>query len=101
MLNRKIMSNSIVKKDQDLIIVGRTVDDKGKIDVSTLPDDVLARCREITRGVRDSESLKSFGADVMNAGSGCGSKLLEMNKIDKAREVPCGCNQGDRVTRSI
>ena len=81
------MSNSIVKKDQDLIIVGRTVDDKGKIDVSTLPDDVLARCREITRGVRDSESLKSFGADVMNAGSGCGSKLLEMNKIDKAGEV--------------
>ena len=49
------MSNSIVKKDQDLIIVGRTVDDIGKIDVSTLHDDVLARCRDISRGVRDSE----------------------------------------------
>jgi uncharacterized protein YaaN involved in tellurite resistance len=81
------MSSNIVKKDQSLIVVGRTIDDKGKIDVSTLSEDVVERCREITRGVKDSETLKVFGADVMNAGSGCGTKLLEMNKIDKAGEV--------------
>lgn len=81
------MKKEIVKKDDNLVAVGRMIDDNGKIDVSTLPEDVISRCRDITRGVKDNESLKGFGADVMNAGNSCGSKLLEMNKIDRAGVV--------------
>jgi putative toxic anion resistance protein len=78
---------SIKKKEEALIKAGRTVDDKGKVDVTRLDDQTIKRCRDITKGITDSDSLKKFGSDIVSTGSDCVSTLLELNKLDKAGEA--------------
>lgn len=46
---------SIKKKEEALIKAGRTVDDKGKVDVTRLDDQTIKRCRDITKGITDSD----------------------------------------------
>lgn len=81
------MGNLIKKREEALIKAGRTVDNKGKIDVTKLDDQTIKRCRDITKGITDSDSLKKFGSDIVSTSRDCISTLLELNKLDKAGEA--------------
>lgn len=75
------------EKDSNLIRASRTLDENGKIIISSLPDTTIIRCREITKGIKDSASLKKFGSDLIDSSNECTSSLLEMNKLDKAGDA--------------
>ena len=81
------MGNLIKKREEALIKAGRTVDNKGKIDVTKLDDQTIKRCRDITKGITDSDSLKKFGSDIVSTSRDCIGTLLELNKLDKAGEA--------------
>jgi len=86
------MANEIVKTvrenaDDALVKLSRVVGEDGRVDVSSLSPEAVARCREITRHVKDEKTLSSFGIKLESTKSECSAKLLEMNKIDKAGPV--------------
>lgn len=70
------MGNLIKKREEALIKAGRTVDDKGKIDVTKLDDQTIKRCRDITKGITNSDSLKKFGSDIVSTSRDCISNLI-------------------------
>lgn len=76
-----------MEKDKELIRVSRTADQLGKVDVTKLSEAEKTRCREITRSVKDIETLNTFGSDIANARNEATHQLLEINKIDKAGQV--------------
>lgn len=75
------------EKDSNLIRASRTIGENGKVIVSSLPDTTITRCREITKGIKDSESLKKFGSDLVDTCNECTNALLELNKLDKAGDA--------------
>lgn len=75
------------EKDSNLIRASRTLDENGKVIISSLPDTTIIRCREITKGIKDSASLKKFGSDLIDSSNECTSSLLEINKLDKAGDA--------------
>lgn len=81
------MNMNIVKKDETLVRLSRTADERGKVSVMKLSEEEKARCREITRSIKDTESLLKFGSDIASARNEASHQLLEMNKIDKAGKV--------------
>ena len=86
------MANEIVKTvrenaDDALVKLSRVVGEDGRVDVSSLSPEAVARCREITRHIKDEKTLSSFGIKLESTKSECSAKLLEMNKIDKAGPV--------------
>ena len=46
-------STSIVKRDESLVRLSRVVDERGKVDVSTLSEADRKRCREITKNIKN------------------------------------------------
>ena len=81
------MATSIVKKDEALVRLSRTSDDHGKVLIANLSEEDRQRCREITKGIKGTESLLAFGSDIASARNEATHQLLEMNKIDKAGKV--------------
>ena len=80
-------STSIVKRDESLVRLSRVVDERGKVDVATLSEADRKRCREITKNIKNVDSLYSFGMDIANARNEASAQLLEMSKIDKADKI--------------
>ena len=76
-----------MEKDKELVRLSRTANDQGIVDVTQLSEEQKIRCREITRNIKDLESLTSFGSDIANAKNEATHQLMEINKIDKAGAV--------------
>lgn len=76
-----------MEKDKELVRISRTANSQGIVDVTTLSETDKARCREITRGITNLESLTAFGSDIANARNEATHQLMEISKIDKAGMV--------------
>lgn len=81
------METGLIKKDENLVKLSRIADDSGKVDVSRLSEADKKRCREITKGITDLQSLYSYGTDIVSAKNEATNQLLEHSKIDKAGQV--------------
>lgn len=79
--------SSVVKRDEALVKISRVVDERGRVDVSSLSEADKKRCREITRGITGLDTLYSFGMDIAGARNEASTQLLEMSKIDKADQI--------------
>lgn len=79
--------NEIVQKNETLLKAANRYDGNGNIDLSLLSEADRAKCREITAKVVDLPSLYAFGADLGQTQIESSTKLLEMNKIDKAGAI--------------
>ena len=78
---------TIMEKDKELVRLSRTANDQGLVDVSRLSEAEKKRCREITRSIKDLETLTAFGSDIANARNEATHQLMEVSKVDKAGEV--------------
>lgn len=76
-----------MEKDKELVRIYRTATGTSLVDVTGLSPEDKARCREITRSIKDLESLTSFGSDIANARNEATHQLMEISKIDKAGTV--------------
>lgn len=82
------MENTIIRtKDTTLVQASRVVGEDGKVNVALLSEEDRTRCRELTRGITNIDSLLSFGSDIAQSKNEAAEKLLDINKISKADKV--------------
>lgn len=81
------MANIVKREDESLVRVSRVVTENGKVDLTCLTEEDRARCREITKDIKNVETLYAFGSGIASARNEASTQLLEMNKIDKAGQI--------------
>lgn len=84
-----------MSKSNELIKLAKQANNASEIDVSHLTPEQVEKCRELTKGIVDAQTLYSFGENLAEVQVTTSNKLLEMNKIDKAGEI------GSKVTEVL